>query len=256
MARIRSIHPGLFTDAEFVSVSPLARLLAIGILTEADDFGAFKWEPITLKMRLLGADNTDVVALLGELEAANIICQYEHEGRYYGLVRNFCQYQRPKKPKSVHFIPPEFGTYIALSRRSSELDEDDAPPVPKKTEKSPQMEEEGGRRESSLRDSQKRGARLTADWRPSEALIEWVHGERPDLDWRSETENFRDYWIAKPGKDGLKLDWDRTWQRWMRTARAKPQPRQAAGPPGQPQFKNAFAQLRLETSHEPDHDNQ
>jgi hypothetical protein len=100
------------------------------------------------------------------------------------------------------------------------------------------------------------GSRLPADWKPAEALIEWVHGERPDLDWRSETENFRDYWIAKPGKDGLKLDWGRTWQRWMRTARVKPQPRQTAGPPGQPQFKNPFAQLRLEQSHEPDHDHE
>jgi uncharacterized protein YdaU (DUF1376 family) len=29
-----------------------------------------------------------------------------------------------------------------------------------------------------------------------------------------------------------------------------------AGPPGQPQFKNAFAQLRLESSHEPDRDHE
>jgi len=31
-----------------------------------------------------------------------------------------------------------------------------------------------------------------------------------------EAERFRDYWIAKPGKDGVKLDWAATWRNWMR----------------------------------------
>src|SRR4051794_19179480 len=39
-ARIRSIHPRLFTDEAFVSCLPLARLLLLGIWTEADDHGA------------------------------------------------------------------------------------------------------------------------------------------------------------------------------------------------------------------------
>lgn len=67
-----------------------------------------------------------------------------------------------------------------------------------------------------------RGCRLSPQWVPSQDLIEWVTVERPGFDWRRETENFRDYWLAKPGRDGVKLDWPRTWQKWMRTARVMP----------------------------------
>ena len=57
MARIRSLHPGQWTDEAFVAVSPLARLLALGLRNEADDEGVFPWKPVTLRMRLLPADN-------------------------------------------------------------------------------------------------------------------------------------------------------------------------------------------------------
>ncbi len=55
MARIRSIHPGLWTDEAFVSLTPYARLLFMGIWTECDDMGSFEWSPLKLKMRLLPA---------------------------------------------------------------------------------------------------------------------------------------------------------------------------------------------------------
>ena len=67
MARIRSIHPEQWTDDQFVTTSPLARLVALGIRNEADDNGVFEWNPIKLKMRLLPADNCDMDSLLGEL---------------------------------------------------------------------------------------------------------------------------------------------------------------------------------------------
>lgn len=149
MARIRSVHPGLFTDEGFASVSMAARVLFIGIWTECDDFGAFEWKPIGLKMRLLPVDNVDVPALLTELAAANMVRQYAHEGRQYGLVRNFGRYQRPKKPKSVHFIPDEFRTYVASGASSGEFDHDEDGVVPSKSEKSPQMEDGGWRKSPS-----------------------------------------------------------------------------------------------------------
>jgi hypothetical protein len=146
MARIRSVHPGLFTDEAFVSCGALARLLLIGLWTEADDQGVFEWKPITLKMRILPVDNVDVDALLDELSVLNVVRSYEHDGRKYGAIRNFRKYQRPKKPNSVHFIPPEFRTYVGLSAPSSEPEPVKETPVPKKSEIAPQMEDGGGRR--------------------------------------------------------------------------------------------------------------
>lgn len=161
MARIRSIHPGLFTDEAFVSCGPLARLLVIGLWTEADDQGVFEWKPVTLKMRLLPVDNADVVALLEELAEFNMIRRFQCEGRSYGAIRNFRKFQRPKSPNATHPLPTDFRKYVGLAGDGTEpappheepvpqigeIERGEAHPFPQSGEKSPQMEDGGGRKE-------------------------------------------------------------------------------------------------------------
>ncbi|MFZ3484189.1 hypothetical protein [Sphingomonas sp. 3-13AW] len=118
MARIRSVHPGLWTDERFVSLTLPARLLFIGLWNECDDQGSFEWSPIKLKMRLLPADNADTTELLAELEGGQMVMKYEAGGRQYGAVRNFCQYQRPKKPNSVHPQTDEVREWVRTVARS------------------------------------------------------------------------------------------------------------------------------------------
>lgn len=119
MARIRSVHPGLFTDEAFVSLSMTARVLYIGIWTEADDHGVFEWKPLQFKMRLMPADTADVSALMDEMARCNSVKRFTSEDKSYGLVRNFCKYQRPKKPKYTHFMPQELRTYAGLKEDGS-----------------------------------------------------------------------------------------------------------------------------------------
>lgn len=40
--------------------------------------------------------------------------------------------------------------------------------------------------------------------------------KRSDLDPEKVFEDFRDYWIAIAGSKGVKVNWDATWQRWVR----------------------------------------
>ncbi|BAI95829.1 hypothetical protein Sj15T_01680 [Sphingobium sp. TA15] len=138
MARIRSVHPGLWTDERFASVTPLARLLFIGIWNECDDMGSFEWSPLKLKMRLLPADNADAGALLDELAGAGCIMRYQIDGRELGAVRNFALFQRPKKPNSLYPQTPEVRKYCAHK--------DEAVPseFPTGGEIPPQMEDGGG----------------------------------------------------------------------------------------------------------------
>lgn len=148
MSRIRSIHPGIWTDEEFVGLSSFARLLFIGIWNECDDKGVFVWSALQLKMRLLPADNIDAGALLDELATADCIKKYEVAGKNYGAVRNFAKFQRPKKPNDLHPATPQILAYAGHDGPSVPSDDDEVTDqLPTGGVKSPQMEDEGGRRE-------------------------------------------------------------------------------------------------------------
>jgi len=77
---------------------------------------------------------------------------------------------------------------------------------------------------SSLKeDNRKRGARLSQDWSPSpedRAFAKALGWSESQID--AEAANFRDYWIAKPGAGGTKLDWPATWRKWVRSSKVKP----------------------------------
>ena len=146
MARIRSIHPGFFTDEAMVTLSPQAQVFLFGIWTQCDDQGVFEWKPITLKMRVLPAANVDVSTLLSELESADAIKKVERGGAQYGLVRNFRKYQRPKSPNAIHPMCPEWRNYVGLTATNGETAGDNEDPFPEKGEIPPQMEEGGEER--------------------------------------------------------------------------------------------------------------
>jgi hypothetical protein len=55
---------------------------------------------------------------------------------------------------------------------------------------------------------------------PPPDWLEFSITERPDLDPIKIFVGFRDYWIAKPGKDGTKLDWFATWRNWIRNQKS------------------------------------
>jgi hypothetical protein len=161
MARIRSIHPALFTDEAFAGLSMAARVLLFGVWTEADDQGVFDWRPVTLKMRLMPVDNVDVATLLDELSAANVVRKFEEDGRSMGAIRNFCKFQRPKTPKYRPLKSAEVRKYVASSYQNSEtvvghpepflqkveIDIAEIETLPQNGEMSPQRKEEGGKRE-------------------------------------------------------------------------------------------------------------
>lgn len=71
-----------------------------------------------------------------------------------------------------------------------------------------------------------RASRLPPDWVPSELLQAWATKERTDLDLTSVIAKFRDYWSAKPGRSGTKLDWDATFRNWVRDEKPGREPMQ------------------------------
>lgn len=59
---------------------------------------------------------------------------------------------------------------------------------------------------------------LTATW--GNAALE-LRADWSNDDVRQEFDNFKDFWTAKAGKDGVKLDWLATWRNWCRNSRRK-----------------------------------
>lgn len=135
MARIRSTHPGQWTAGDFLECSPLARLLALALRNVADDHGVFRWKPKTIKAECLPADNCDIDQLLLELVTNDQVKRYAAEGKEYGLIVDFTQWQRPKKPKYLHPVPDWFST----GTEPVPNEEDTEPEI------TPQRKEVGGR---------------------------------------------------------------------------------------------------------------
>ena len=81
--------------------------------------------------------------------------------------------------------------------------------------------EEKKREVSGTSSSVARASRLPKDWYPSEEEATFCRTERPDLNVEQVANEFRDYWTARPGKDGTKLDWTATWRNWVRRQRAQ-----------------------------------
>lgn len=92
-----------------------------------------------------------------------------------------------------------------------------------------------------------RGTRLDPEWIPDVELRTKMATERPDLDLKAEHLKFVDYWIAKPGKDGRKLDWPATWRNWMRNAKSPANGRPANGHPKPVQLR-----ILCKTCHKPE----
>jgi len=73
--------------------------------------------------------------------------------------------------------------------------------------------------------AEKRGARasrLAADWFLPMEWGEWAISEGMDRDAvRVQADRFKDYWLAKAGKDATKLDWQATWRNWIRSAKER-----------------------------------
>ncbi len=78
-------------------------------------------------------------------------------------------------------------------------------------------------KESAAKASATRGTRLTIEQLPKI----WGEWSVSELQWDRDRcltawANFHDYWVAVPGKDGLKLDWLATWRKWCRNQRSAP----------------------------------
>lgn len=106
MARIRSIKPEFFLHEDLADLSPLCRLLFIGLWTQADREGRLKDKPRRIKAAVLPYDDCDVDALLGELERIGVIIRYSVDEEGFIDIPSFLTHQKPHQREADSEIPP------------------------------------------------------------------------------------------------------------------------------------------------------
>lgn len=102
-----------------------------------------------------------------------------------------------------------------------------------------------------------RGSRLDPNWTLPDEWRDWARTNCPTSTAQSvqdQADAFLDFWIAKPGKDGRKANWEATWRNWCRRSFAGAPVRPRAGtstysPPRRVSMQDlANAYLKLEDS--------
>lgn len=78
---------------------------------------------------------------------------------------------------------------------------------------SPEEKRRDEKRKDIKPKSQRRGSRID-EWAPNDIDAEFCSAL--GLHTKQTYAKFRDYWIAKPGQAGVKLDWPATWRNWCR----------------------------------------
>lgn len=213
-----------------------------GIWTEADDHGVFEWKPISLKAKLLPADNVDMAALLAELVTHGLVVQFVAEGKSYGVIKGFCRWQAPRRP-SYRFPFPKSAELVAFnSRGCAEPEGAEAPEVPHQygttTGIAPEREEGGGNREREKKNpvceesrpvaangthSTGRAEPIPKDWEPPSDAVAALRRTRPDLVGERYDDEMRAFRLWCRRNAVTTHDPEATWESFMRKADRPPE---------------------------------
>lgn len=109
MARKRMISPEIWDSENFSKLSILARLVFIGMISNADDEGRGKAKAAFLKSKLFPYDESmrvaDVESALDEVAENMSVTMYSHDGNEYYSFDNWKKWQRVDKPSPSNIIP-------------------------------------------------------------------------------------------------------------------------------------------------------
>lgn len=226
--RIRTVKPELFRhellqDLENQNAVLRPMLVFAGLMTQADRSGRFRWNPRVLKLDILPFVDFDLGASMELLRARGFLRKYEVAGVVYGCFPTWAKHQviNNRERESEIPAPPEGrDTDASCTREARDEDETATPLISAQVEGNGNKEgEQGteGNKETAPRLTRTRGTRIPEDFAVTEAHRKWAKEQGlPSPD--SEVDHFRDYWLAKAGKNAVKLDWDLTFKNWLRNA--------------------------------------
>lgn len=224
----RILREGILTSERVAQLSWPAEVFYRRLMSVVDDFGRYHATPMLLRAACypLGLDrvsDSDIGKWLGETRKAALVGTYQVEGKSYLELRDFRQQVRAAASR---FPPPPSDAQQLHSSCAADAQQ---PIADAHLVVVGDGDGCGGR---------KRASRLPPNWALPEDWKAWALAEKPE--WGEAyilqtAERFRDFWIAKPGKEGTKLDWEATWRNWVRNThepknktKAEPKPWEGA----------------------------
>lgn len=151
MARIRGIKPEFWTDSVMVQLSPLARLLYIGMWNFAMcDEGHLDNDPIRLKLQILPLENVSIEQLLDELSTSSrIVYEQAQNGQTYIRIPTLRKQMgkgsrwKPRCPAcnsaenlvQNHHVTPTNSSELPVTPKSSQEIEKESPEEKRREEK-------------------------------------------------------------------------------------------------------------------------
>lgn len=216
MPKIRGFKADLWTDEDFVELSPYARLLWMGMWNYCCDNGHIADKSKQIKMRVLPTDDVNCAELLRELEKHNRIVRSD------GVITvpNFTKHQKPDKRyfqtcdvpgcvKPDGDSQPETRGGNASQPRGSQGTHDEV----NRSEVN-RSDGEGG---AADKPQIKKAHQLPDSWQPSVAHARLASERGANIG--EEAAKFRD-WCASNGT--TKKDWEATFRNWIRNVRTAP----------------------------------
>lgn len=213
MPKIRALKPDTWTDDKFVRLSPLARLLFMGMWTLACDNGHVEDNHVQLKIRLLPMDDCKVADLLDEMVATGQVEQ--HDG--YLKVTKLAEHQKP----DLRFLAlcewcehDVHTTYTPDDKRPRSKGARRAPDERTPSARGVHVDDVDGDVDSDgdvdRKPARKRATQLPDDWSPNERHRDMATQDMLDLD--REAQQFKDHALAN-GK--TYKDWDAAFRTWL-----------------------------------------
>jgi hypothetical protein len=97
MGRIRTVKPELLIHEKLQDLEVCMKLpvivVFIGLLTQADREGRFRWKPRVLKLAILPFMSFDMETAMNGLHYAGFVLKYEIDGEVYGSIPTFSEHQ-------------------------------------------------------------------------------------------------------------------------------------------------------------------
>ena len=235
MARIRTIKPEFFTSEDTCSLSPLARLLYVGLWCEADREGRMVWAPRTFKRRYLPEDDCEIDAVCEELREAGLVVMY---GDTLAFIPTFSKHQHVNPREAASTLPaPNDASGTRQARVIDAQVGREGKEGEGKEKQSNDCSADGGKA--------KRKAKLPDDFEATPERLEYAKAQGcPDP-----ADTFARFKLHHQSKGTLALDWEKGWQYWCRNESnfRRQQPPKSGATAGLPTSRDDDSQWRART---------